>query len=78
MPPLTMRRRPDSITTRLYPHYRFQKGRQKILNYDTVDIRHKHHAIVALPSIRDNCAKLKKQCGVFRARTIFCTKFLLL
>lgn len=46
----------DSITTRLCPHYRFQKGRQKILNYDTVDIRHKHHTIVALPSTRDNCA----------------------
>lgn len=55
MPPMTMRRRPDSITTRLCPHYRFQKGRQKILNYDTVDIRHKHHAIAAPSSTRGNC-----------------------
>lgn len=55
MPPMTMRRRPDSITTRLCPHYRFQKGRQKILNYDTVDTRHKHHTIIAPPSTRSNC-----------------------
>lgn len=56
MPPMTMRRRPDSITTRLCPHYRFQKGRQKILNYDTVDMRHKHYTIVAPSSTRGNCA----------------------
>jgi len=55
MPPMTMRRRPDSITTRLCPHYRFQKGRQKILNYDTVDTRRKHHTIVAPQSSRGNC-----------------------
>lgn len=74
MPPMTMRRRPDSITTRLCPHYRFQKGRQKILNYDTVDIRHKHHAIAALPSTRGNCENgrvVENNAGHDRARVSF-------
>jgi len=66
-----MRRRPDSITTRLCPHYRFQKGRQKILNYDTVDTRRKHHTIVAPQSSRGNCENGRvmenKARGILRA-----------
>lgn len=79
MPPMTMRRRPDSITTRLCPHYRFQKGRQKILNYDTVDIRHKHHAIATLPSTRDNCANgqvIKNNAEHFEQGPSFASSFI--
>lgn len=63
---MTMRRRPDSIITRLCPYYRFQKGRQKILNYDTVDIRHKHHAIAALPSLLAVIARIGELWKVMR------------